>query len=54
MEGRQLIMVLAPKKGKKPTAKTAVKAPVQKKSAASAKEAAPKAAAEAVAGIEKK
>ena len=46
MEGRQLIMVLAPKKGKKPTAKTAVKATVQKKTAAPAKEAAPKAAAE--------
>ena len=54
MEGRQLIMVLAPKKGKKPTAKTTVKAAVQKKTAASAKEAAPKAAAEAAAGIEKK
>ena len=54
MEGRQLIMVLAPKKGKKPTAKTAVKATVQKKTAASAKEAAPKAAAEAAVGIEKK
>jgi len=54
MEGRQLIMVLAPKKGKKPTAKTAVKAAVQKKTAASAKEAAPKAVAEAAAGTEKK
>jgi len=54
MEGRQLIMVLAPKKGKKPTTKTAVKAAVQKKTAAPAKEAAPKAAAEAAAGIEKK
>jgi translation initiation factor IF-3 len=54
MEGRQLIMVLAPKKSKKPTPKTAVKAAVQKKIAASAKEAAPKAAAEAAAGTEKK
>jgi translation initiation factor IF-3 len=54
MEGRQLIMVLAPKKTKKPVAKTAVKAAVQKKAAASAKEAAPKVAAEAAAGIEKK
>ena len=54
MEGRQLIMVLAPKKGKKPAAKTTVKATVQKKTAASAKEAAPKAAAVAAAGIEKK
>jgi hypothetical protein len=47
-------MVLAPKKGKKPVAKTAVKVAVQKKTAASAKEAAPKAEAEAAAGIEKK
>jgi len=54
MEGRQLIMVLAPKKGKKPVAKTAVKVAVQKKTAASTKEAAPKAEAEAAAGIEKK
>ena len=54
MEGRQLIMVLAPKKSKKPVAKTAVKAAVQKKAAASAKEAAPKAAAEAAADVEKK
>ena len=54
MEGRQLIMVLAPKKGKKPVTRAAVKAAVQKKSAASAKDAAPKAAAEAAAGIEKK
>ncbi|MGH8703480.1 MAG: translation initiation factor IF-3 [Burkholderiales bacterium] len=54
MEGRQLIMVLAAKKGKKPVSKTAVKAAVQKKTAAPAKEAAPKAAAEAAAGIEKK
>jgi len=54
MEGRQLIMVLAPKKGKKPTSKTAVKAAVQKKTGAAAKEAAPKAAAEAAAGVEKK
>jgi hypothetical protein len=55
MEGRQLIMVLAPKKGKKPITKTAVKAAVQKKTAAPATEAAPKeAAAEAAAGIENK
>jgi len=54
MEGRQLIMVLAPKKGKKPTTKTAVKAAVQKKTAAPAKEAAPKAAAEAASDTEKK
>ncbi len=54
MEGRQLIMVLAPKKGKKPTPKATVKAAVQKKTAAPAKEAAPKAAAEAAADIEKK
>jgi translation initiation factor IF-3 len=54
MEGRQLIMVLAPKKGKKPVTRAAVKAAVQKKSAASAKDAAPKAAAEAAAEIEKK
>jgi len=47
-------MVLAPKKGKKPVTKTAVKAAVPKKSAASAKEAVPKAAAEAAASIEKK
>jgi translation initiation factor IF-3 len=54
MEGRQLIMVLAPKKGKKPVTRAAIKAAVQKKTAASIKEAAPKAAAEAAAGIEKK
>jgi len=54
MEGRQLIMVLAPKKGKKPVTRAAVKAAVQKKTAASAKDAAPKAAAEAAAEIEKK
>jgi translation initiation factor IF-3 len=54
MEGRQLIMVLAPKKGKKPTTKTAVKAAVQKKTAAPAKEAAPKAVAEAASDTEKK
>jgi len=56
MEGRQLIMVLAPKKGKKPVTRTVVKAaaPKKSKSAASAKEAAPKAVAEAAAGIEKK
>jgi translation initiation factor IF-3 len=53
MEGRQLIMVLAPKKGKKPPQK-AVKTAVQKKAAASAREAAPRAAAEAAAGVDKK
>jgi len=50
MEGRQLIMVLAPKK----TGKPAQKAPAPKKTTAAAKEAAPKAAAEAAAGIAKK
>jgi translation initiation factor IF-3 len=53
MEGRQLIMVLAPKKSKKPPQK-AVKAAGQKKAAASAREAAPRAAAEAAAGVDKK
>ena len=52
MEGRQLIMVLAPKKTGKPAQKGAAKATAQKK-AAPAKAAAPKAEAEAVADIEK-
>jgi translation initiation factor IF-3 len=50
MEGRQLIMVLAPKKTGKPAAKAAA----PKKAAAPAKAAAPKAAAEAEAGSTKK
>ncbi len=54
MEGRQLIMVLAPKKSGKPSQKTAAKAAVQKKTAASAKAVAPKVAAEAGTGITKK
>lgn len=49
MEGRQLIMVLAPKKGGKP----AVKAAAPKKAAAPAKAAAPKATAEAEAASKK-
>ena len=53
MEGRQLIMVLAPKKTGKPAAKSAAK-PAQKKAAVPAPAAAPKAEAEAAAGIEKK
>ena len=53
MEGRQLIMVLAPKKTGKPAQKGAAKATAQKK-AAPAKAAAPKAEAEAAADIEKK
>ena len=53
MEGRQLIMVLAPKKTGKPVTKSAAKAPAPKK-AASAKAAAPKAGAEAAAEVEKK
>ena len=53
MEGRQLIMVLAPKKTGKPVTKSAAKAPAPKK-AASAKAAAPKAGAEAAAAVEKK
>ena len=53
MEGRQLIMVLAPKKTGKPVTKSAAKAPAPKK-AASAKAAAPKAGAEAPAEVEKK
>ena len=54
MEGRQLIMVLAPKKGGKPAAKPAVKAATPKKAAAPAKAAATKAAAEAAADTAKK
>jgi len=54
MEGRQLIMVLAPKKGGKPAPKAAGKAAVPKKSAAAAKAGAAKAAAEAAAEVEKK
>ena len=53
MEGRQLIMVLAPKKGGKPAQKPAVKAVAPKKAAAPAKAAAPSAEAEAEAGITK-
>ena len=53
MEGRQLIMVLAPKKGGKPGQKPAVKAAAPKKAAAPAKAAAPSAEAEAEAGITK-
>jgi len=55
MEGRQLIMVLAPKKTGKPVAKSAAKAAAPKKPAA-AKAAAPKDGAEAAAAaaIEKK
>src|SRR5688500_7566978 len=49
MEGRQLIMVLAPKK----TAKPAVKAPAPEKAAAPTKSAAAKASAEAPAGVKK-
>jgi translation initiation factor IF-3 len=54
MEGRQLIMVLAPKKGKKPMRRAVVKPVAQKKVASSAKEAAPRVAAEAAAGVDKK
>ena len=54
MEGRQLIMVLAPKKGGKLGQKPAVKAAAPKKAAAPAKAAAPSAEAEAEAGITKK
>jgi len=54
MEGRQLIMVLAPKKGGKTAPKPAAKAATPKKAAAPAKAAAPKAEAEAEAGITKK
>jgi translation initiation factor IF-3 len=54
MEGRQLIMVLAPKKGGKPGQKPAVKAAAPKKASAPVKAAAPSAEAEAEAGITKK
>ncbi len=54
MEGRQLIMVLAPKKTGKPVTKGAAKPAAPKKAAASAKAAAPTATAEAAADIEKK
>ncbi|HET9403813.1 MAG TPA: translation initiation factor IF-3 [Burkholderiales bacterium] len=55
MEGRQLIMVLAPKKTGKPAAKAPAKAGVPKKKAAvPVKAAVTEAAAEAGAGIEKK
>jgi translation initiation factor IF-3 len=54
MEGRQLIMVLAPKKGGRPAAKAAVKTALQKKSAVPVKAAAAKAAAEAAAEVAKK
>ena len=53
MEGRQLIMVLAPKKTGKPVQKPAVSAPAPKKAAAPAKAAAAKAGAEAPAGGKK-
>ena len=53
MEGRQLIMVLAPKKGGKPLQKAAAK-PAAKKGDAPPKRAAPKAVAEAAADTEKK
>jgi len=55
MEGRQLIMVLAPKKTGKPAQKAAVKTGAPKKKAADpAKAAATEAAAEAEAGVAKK
>ena len=54
MEGRQLIMVLAPKKGGKTPQKAATKTEPQKKAAASAKAGAAKAATEAAADIAKK
>ena len=55
MEGRQLIMVLAPKKTGKPAARAPAKAGVPKKKAAASAKAAPaEAAAQAGAGIEKK
>ena len=53
MEGRQLIMVLAPKKGGKPLPKAAAK-PAANKGDAPPKRAAPKAVAEAAADTEKK
>jgi translation initiation factor IF-3 len=54
MEGRQLIMVLAPKKTGKPVQKTAAKAGTTRKAAAPAKAAAANAEAEAEAGSAKK
>ncbi len=55
MEGRQLVMVLAPRKGGKGPPKTAAKTAVTKKTgAAPAKAAAPRAAAETVAAVAKK
>jgi len=55
MEGRQLIMVLAPKKTGKPAQKAAVKTgALKKKAAAPAKAAATEPAAEAEAGVAKK
>jgi len=55
MEGRQLVMVLAPKKGGKGSARVAPKAVTKKAAAAPAKTAAPKAAVEeAAAATEKK
>lgn len=54
MEGRQLIMVLAPKKGGKTPQKAAARPAAQKKAAAPGKPAAPKVAAEAAAETEKK
>lgn len=53
MEGRQLIMVLAPKKTGKPAQRPAVKAAAPKKTAAPAKVVAAKSGAEAPAGIKK-
>ncbi|MBI1965994.1 MAG: translation initiation factor IF-3, partial [Betaproteobacteria bacterium] len=50
MEGRQLIMVLAPKKGGKSSTRAVVK-PAAKKAAAPTKAAAPKAAAEEAAAV---
>jgi len=54
MEGRQLIMVLAPKKTGKPVQRPAAKAVAPKKAAAGAKSAAAKAEAEVAAEVEKK
>jgi translation initiation factor IF-3 len=54
MEGRQLIMVLAPKKTGKPVQKTAAKSGTTRKAAAPAKAAAANAEAEAEAGSAKK
>ena len=53
MEGRQLIMVLAPKKTGKPLPKAAPKAPVARKAAAPAKAASAAAGSEAPAGVKK-